>query len=97
MFPGAAAVEDSQQPGKVPVNPGLVTVYPGKAPTEPRLLPIMPSGSPSENRHRPGIAPIYRNSTGTHRGYTGIRHRKGLRQRPGLTPIVAGNAQAEPR
>ncbi|KAH3799003.1 hypothetical protein DPMN_152607 [Dreissena polymorpha] len=90
LFPGAAPVEAGKQPGKVPVNPGLVTVYPGKAPAEPRLTPIMPSGSPSESRQRPGIAPIYHNSTGTHRGYTGIR-------RPGLTPIVAGNAQAEPR
>ncbi|KAH3698028.1 hypothetical protein DPMN_085543 [Dreissena polymorpha] len=60
------------QPGRVPVNPGLATVYPGEAPAEPQLSSVMPGGSPGESRQRSCRAPVYRNSTDTHRGYTGI-------------------------
>ncbi|KAH3748446.1 hypothetical protein DPMN_182892 [Dreissena polymorpha] len=73
LFPGAAQVEAGQQPGRVPVDPGLATVYPGEAPAEPRLSPVMPGWSPGESRQRSCRAPVYRNSTDTHRGYTGIR------------------------
>ncbi|KAH3888251.1 hypothetical protein DPMN_012283 [Dreissena polymorpha] len=53
----------------------------------------MPRWSPGESRQRPGRAPVYRISTGTHRGYTGIRHRQSY----GNAPVVSGNAKAEPR
>ncbi|KAH3875873.1 hypothetical protein DPMN_039154 [Dreissena polymorpha] len=82
LFPCAAPVEAGQQHGRVPVNPGLATVYPGKSPAEPRLSPVIHRGSPSESRQRPGRAPVYRNSTGTHRGYTGIRPRQSYGNAP---------------
>ncbi|KAH3867252.1 hypothetical protein DPMN_030378 [Dreissena polymorpha] len=53
----------------------------------------MPRWSPGENRQLPGRAPVYRISIGTQRGYTGIR----TRQSYGNTPVVAVNAQTEPR
>ncbi|KAH3879041.1 hypothetical protein DPMN_002942 [Dreissena polymorpha] len=53
----------------------------------------MPRWSPGESRQCPGRAPIYRNSTGTQRGYTGIRPQQSY----GLIPFIAGNAQAEPQ
>ncbi|KAH3716162.1 hypothetical protein DPMN_058881 [Dreissena polymorpha] len=57
----------------------------------------MKAGSvPVASLQRPGRAPVYHNSAGTHRGYTGIRPSAELRQRPGLTPVVAGNSPAEP-
>ncbi|KAH3846307.1 hypothetical protein DPMN_088607, partial [Dreissena polymorpha] len=59
LFPGAAPFEADQQPGKVPVNPDWLCLIP----------------CPGESRQRPGIAPVYRNTTGTHRVYTGIRPR----------------------
>ncbi|KAH3730205.1 hypothetical protein DPMN_056186 [Dreissena polymorpha] len=67
----------------------------------------MPRGSPGESRQRPGIAPVYRNSTGTHRAYTGIRPRQSYgnapfiheRRRlcPGGAPVNAGGVPAERR
>ncbi|KAH3786255.1 hypothetical protein DPMN_164361 [Dreissena polymorpha] len=33
---------------RVPVNPGLATVYPGEDPAEPRLSPVMPRWSPTK-------------------------------------------------
>ncbi|KAH3815903.1 hypothetical protein DPMN_144439 [Dreissena polymorpha] len=76
LCPGAAPVEAGQQPGRVPVNLGLAMVYPGETPSELQLSPVMPRWSPGESRQRPGRAPVYRNSAGTQRGYTGIRHRQ---------------------
>ncbi|KAH3834891.1 hypothetical protein DPMN_108224 [Dreissena polymorpha] len=64
LFPGAAPVEAGQQPGRITVNPGLVTVYPGEA--------TVVAG----NAQRPGRAPVYRNSTGIHWRYNGIRPRQ---------------------
>ncbi|KAH3889686.1 hypothetical protein DPMN_013748 [Dreissena polymorpha] len=56
----------------------------------------MPWWSPSESRQRPGRAPVYRNSAGTHRGFTGIRPGRATAT-PRLNPVVAGNAPAEPQ
>ncbi|KAH3838939.1 hypothetical protein DPMN_112356 [Dreissena polymorpha] len=74
------------------------TVYPGEALAQLRLSPAMPRRSPGESRQRPGRAPVYRNSIGTHRGYTSIRPRQSYGN-PRFNPYrdVAGNAQAEPR
>ncbi|KAH3881554.1 hypothetical protein DPMN_005480 [Dreissena polymorpha] len=40
------------------------------------LIPVKPRQSPGESRQRLSRAPEYRNSAGTHRGYTGIRPRQ---------------------
>ncbi|KAH3710060.1 hypothetical protein DPMN_069526 [Dreissena polymorpha] len=47
---------------------------------------VVPRLSPGESRQRPGKAPVYRNTAGTHRGYTGIRPRQSY-----------GNAPVSPR
>ncbi|KAH3752664.1 hypothetical protein DPMN_187285 [Dreissena polymorpha] len=44
----------------------------------------MPGWSPGESRQRPGRAPVYRNSAGTHWGYTGIRRRQSYCNAPVL-------------
>ncbi|KAH3697289.1 hypothetical protein DPMN_084785 [Dreissena polymorpha] len=82
LFPGAAPVEAGQHPGRVPVNPGLATFYRGEAPAELWLSPVMPRWSPGESRKRPERAPVYRNSTCTHRGCTGIRTRQSYGNAP---------------
>ncbi|KAH3874709.1 hypothetical protein DPMN_037962 [Dreissena polymorpha] len=64
-----------------------------QAPAEPQLSSVMPGWSPGESRQRSCRAPVNRNSTDTHRSYTGIRPWQSY----GLTTVVAGNAQAEPR
>ncbi|KAH3895488.1 hypothetical protein DPMN_019653 [Dreissena polymorpha] len=81
LFPNAALVEAGQQHGRVPVNPGLATVYPVVA----------------VNAQCPARAPIYRNSTGTHRGYTGIRPQQSYSGAPvnaGGAPVNAGGVPA---
>ncbi|KAH3702552.1 hypothetical protein DPMN_077576 [Dreissena polymorpha] len=71
MIPG-------QQPDRVPVNPDWLRSIP--CPDESRRRPgIAPPA-------RPGRAPIYRNTAGTHCVYTGIRPRKSY-----------GNAPVSPR
>ncbi|KAH3813171.1 hypothetical protein DPMN_141623 [Dreissena polymorpha] len=82
LLPGAAPVEAGQQPGRVQVNPELATGYPGEAPAEPRLSPVMPRSSPGECLQRPVRAPVYSNSSGTHRGHTGIRPRQSYGNAP---------------
>ncbi|KAH3796603.1 hypothetical protein DPMN_150173 [Dreissena polymorpha] len=100
LFPGAATVETVQQPGRFLVNPGLATIYSGEALTEPRLSPVMPRWRPDESRQRPGRAPVYRNSAGTHRCYTGIRTRQSYGNAPGKSrsvPIMQRRSPGECR
>ncbi|KAH3785330.1 hypothetical protein DPMN_163417 [Dreissena polymorpha] len=76
LFPGAAPVEAGQQTGRVPVNPDWL-----------RFIPVKPWLSPRPGiAPRPGRAPVYRNTAGTHRVYTGIRPRQ-----------CYGNAPVSPR
>ncbi|KAH3866584.1 hypothetical protein DPMN_029681 [Dreissena polymorpha] len=88
LFPGAAPVDAGKQPGKVPVNPDWLRFIPVK----PRQSPG--SGScPGESRQRPGRAPVYRNTAGTHRVYTGIRPR----QNYGNAPVSPRSSPVMPR
>ncbi|KAH3695843.1 hypothetical protein DPMN_083301 [Dreissena polymorpha] len=88
--PGLSRFANAGRPARTvpcaaPVEAGQ---QPGRVPVNPdllRFIPVNPRLSP-----RPGIAPspgratVYRNTAGTHQ----------LRQRPGFTPVVAGNAPA---
>ncbi|KAH3729166.1 hypothetical protein DPMN_055131 [Dreissena polymorpha] len=88
LFPGAAPVEAGQQPGRVPFNSDWLRFIPVK----PRQSPG--SGScPGESRQRPGRAPVYRNTAGTHRVYTGIRPRKSY----GNAPVSPRSSPVMPR
>ncbi|KAH3833060.1 hypothetical protein DPMN_106361 [Dreissena polymorpha] len=53
----------------------------------------MPRWSPGESRQSSGIPQLRRHSPGLYRHQTPAE----LRQRPGLTPVFAGNAPAEPQ
>ncbi|KAH3884237.1 hypothetical protein DPMN_008213 [Dreissena polymorpha] len=56
---------------------------PGRAPVVAGSAPVKAGSCPGESRQRPGRAPVYRNTAGTHRVYTGIR----LRQSYGNAPV----------
>ncbi|KAH3746662.1 hypothetical protein DPMN_181072 [Dreissena polymorpha] len=51
LFPGAAPVEASQQPGRVPVNPRLATVYPARAPVVASNALVKAGSVPAEPRN----------------------------------------------
>ncbi|KAH3866110.1 hypothetical protein DPMN_029163 [Dreissena polymorpha] len=71
-------VETSQQPSRVPVNPGLASVYPSKAPAEPRFFKKCPGGAPV----KASSVPAEPRSTVTHWCYTGIRPRQSYGNAP---------------
>ncbi|KAH3851664.1 hypothetical protein DPMN_094147 [Dreissena polymorpha] len=103
LFLDASPVEDGQQPGRVPVNHGLATVYPGESQAAPRLSPVMPRLSPGESRQRAALL-MYRSYTGTLTAFTWAppgRCRSSNRVCmgyaavpvvPGAVPVVSGAA-----
>ncbi|KAH3840898.1 hypothetical protein DPMN_114356 [Dreissena polymorpha] len=58
----------------------------------------MPRWSPGESRQRPCRAPVYRNFTGTHRGYTCIRPRQSYGHfpvTPRSSPVILRRSHGE--
>ncbi|KAH3890162.1 hypothetical protein DPMN_014234 [Dreissena polymorpha] len=76
-----------------PVNRPAESRAPVVAGMKAEAAPVEPRRKPQ----RPGRAPVYRNTAGTHRGYTAIRPRQGYGNAPVSPRFVAGNAPAEPR
>ncbi|KAH3818744.1 hypothetical protein DPMN_120469 [Dreissena polymorpha] len=71
-FPVPPRLKPVNSPAESRSTPDWLRFIPVKL----RFSPVMPRLSPGESRQRTDRAPVYRNSTGTHRGYTGIRPRQ---------------------
>ncbi|KAH3728467.1 hypothetical protein DPMN_054424 [Dreissena polymorpha] len=90
LFLGAAPVEAGQQPGRVPVNPDWLRRF---IPVVAGSAPVKAGSCPGESRQRPNRVPVYRNTAGTHRVYTGIRPRQSY----GNAPVSPRSSPVMPR
>ncbi|KAH3729386.1 hypothetical protein DPMN_055354 [Dreissena polymorpha] len=94
--PGPSRFANAGRPGRTGM---ILTLFRGAAPVEAvnpdwlRFIPLSPRPGIAPLSSCPGRAPVYRNTTGTHRGYTGIR----LRQSYGNAPVLPRSTPVMPR